>query len=80
MRLALLASMLVASACASGGPRYDEDTFERVSSANPIDRGTEMLRQIRHAEIERDKQRAGETKKTPRLFRSQENDAGDSGT
>ena len=67
-------------ACASYDPaRYDERSFETASSANPIDRGTEMIRQVRNAEIQRDKQRAGETKKTPRLFKSQEDDesAGD---
>jgi hypothetical protein len=67
-------------ACASYDPtRYDEREFETASSANPIDRGTEMIRQVRNAEIQRDKQLADEKKKTPRLFKSQEDDedAGD---
>jgi hypothetical protein len=38
-----------------------------------------MIRQVRNAEIQRDKQLADEKKKTPRLFKSQEDDedAGD---
>jgi hypothetical protein len=71
MRFIIIAAVAILPAACASGPHYDPETFDRVSSANPIDRGTEMLRQIRHAEIERDKQRANETKETPRLFKSQ---------
>jgi hypothetical protein len=41
-----------------------------------------MIRQVRNAEIQRDKQRArrDQTKKTPRLFRSQKDDKDDDDT
>lgn len=81
MRFVLAVSMVLPlCACASYDPtRYDERAFEEASSANPIDRGPEMIRQVRNAEIQRDRQLAGEKEKTPRLFKSQEEDeqAGD---
>jgi hypothetical protein len=71
------------SACGSYNPtRYDKGTFETASNAGPIDRGTEFLRQVRNAEIEAEKLRAGEPKKKPpKLFKNQkdEDDEKDNG-
>jgi hypothetical protein len=75
MRFIIAAAVtLQLAACASYDPtEYNERTFETASSVNPIDRGTAMIRQVRNAEIQRDRQLAGE-KKSPRLFKSQEDD------
>lgn len=74
MRFVPTAAVALQLAACASGPHYNPRTFERASSTNPIDRGTEMLRQIRHAEMERDENLAGEKKKTSRLFESQEDD------
>jgi hypothetical protein len=63
------------SACGSSNPtRYDKGTFETASNATSIDRGTEFLRQIRNAEIEAERQRTGEKKKPPKLFKNQKDE------
>lgn len=75
MRTLIVAALaLAAAACAYNPTRYDEDKFETASNANPIDRGTEFLRQIRNAEIEAEKQRASEQKKPPKLFKNQKDE------
>jgi len=75
MRFAVAATACLAfglSACSSFNPnRYDKGAFDTASNANPIDRGTEFLRQIRNAEIEAEKQRTGDQKKKPKLFKNQ---------
>ena len=71
------------SACGSFNPtHYDKGTFQTASSADSIDRGPEFLRQVRNAEIEAEKQRAGTQKqKPPKLFKNQKDadDEKDSG-
>jgi hypothetical protein len=85
MRFAFAATACLAfglSACSSFNPtHYDKGAFDTASNGNPIDRGTEFLRQIRNAEIEAEKQRTGAQKKPPRLFKNQkdEEDEKDSG-